>query len=65
MEITIFYFKVCTLKFQKAIDEHRQTLPEQPRDFIDVYLKRMMEEEKKGTAEQNGFLGEFFMAVIL
>ena len=53
------------MKFQKAIDEHRQTLPEQPRDFIDVYLKRMMEEEKKGTAEQNGFLGEFFMAVIL
>ncbi|XP_065574487.1 methyl farnesoate epoxidase-like [Artemia franciscana] len=51
--------------FKKAIDEHRQTLPEQPRDFIDIYLKRMMEEEKKGTAKQNGFLEDQLIVSII
>ncbi|XP_007229530.2 cytochrome P450 2U1 [Astyanax mexicanus] len=54
-----------TAFLKKIIAKHRATLdPENPRDFIDIYLIEMLAQEKAAELEEGGFSEEYLFFII-
>lgn len=54
-----------TAFLKKIIARHRATLdPENPRDFIDMYLVEMLTQQKTGGSEEDGFSEDYLFYII-
>ncbi|KAM9477787.1 cytochrome P450 2U1 [Clarias gariepinus] len=54
-----------TMFLKKIIARHRATLdPENPRDFIDMYLVEMLSRQKTGETEEDGFSEDYMFYII-
>ncbi|KAG7333768.1 hypothetical protein KOW79_002175 [Hemibagrus wyckioides] len=54
-----------TAFLKKIIARHRATLdPENPRDFIDMYLVEMLTQQKSGGSEEDGFSEDYLFYII-
>ncbi|MCI4376103.1 hypothetical protein PGIGA_G00184380 [Pangasianodon gigas] len=54
-----------TAFLKKIIARHRATLdPENPRDFIDMYLVEMLTQQKPGGSEEDGFSEDYLFYII-
>lgn len=54
-----------TMFLKKIIARHRATLdPENPRDFIDMYLVELLSRQKTGETEEDGFSEDYMFYII-
>ncbi|XP_017556900.1 cytochrome P450 2U1 [Pygocentrus nattereri] len=57
--------KDITAFLKKIIAQHRATLdPENPRDFIDIYLVELLAQQEAAVSEESGFSEEYLFFII-